>query len=59
MPVLALRTGRNFHPFPEQVETFGLSQLILFPHMIKGTDLHRIVGDENELVAVLLFRVLT
>jgi hypothetical protein len=56
--VFALRSGRDLHPLPEQVETFRLRRLVFFPHMIEGADVCRIIGNENEFVSKLSQRIL-
>src|SRR5574339_577761 len=57
--VFALCTGRNFHPFPQQVKTFRQVWFVFLSHMIEGTDRCWIVGDKNELMPVLFFGIFT
>jgi len=48
--MLALRTGRDFQPLPQQVEAVGQADIVRVPHMVERPHVDRVVRHEHEFV---------
>src|SRR5215208_1745236 len=56
--MFALCAGGDLHPFPEQVETFRQAWFVAVTHMIKGTNVFRVVSNKDKFMSIFLLGIL-